>query len=173
MALLLKGIHNPGVTGLPGMLRMFCEFTTGCLLYRAYVNIAEVPLALLTGGAHGILAVSLTVDNIVFVSLFGFALLVFLGAQHNGPVSYILTARPIMILGEISFSFYMLHWIFLQISNWMLDHIEISGSIRPLWNLGLVTVILLISFASYDGIERPARLFGRSIAPKGSTRERK
>jgi peptidoglycan/LPS O-acetylase OafA/YrhL len=167
VTLLLKGVHNPGVTGTPGMLRMLCEFTTGCLLYRAYVNIVEVPLALLTGGALGILAVSLTVDNIVFASLFGLALVVFLGTQRHGPVSYILTTRPIMILGEISFSLYMIHWIFFQISNWMLDHIEISSSIRPLWNIGLVTGILLVSFASYYGIERPARLFGRSIVLKG------
>jgi len=35
VTLLLNGVHNPGVAGTPGMLRMLCEFTAGCLLYRA------------------------------------------------------------------------------------------------------------------------------------------
>jgi peptidoglycan/LPS O-acetylase OafA/YrhL len=167
VALLLKGVHNPGVTGTPGMLRMLCEFTAGCLLYRAYVSSAEVPLALLTGGAISIIVISMIVDKLIFLSLFGFALIVLLGTQRNGPVSYVLTMRPIMILGEISFSLYMLHWIFFQISNWILEGIEISNVIRALWNIGLVTFILFISFASYHAIERPTRLLGRSIALRG------
>lgn len=130
-------------------------------------NIDEVPIAILTVGTVVLCAISLTLDSMIFTSLFAFSLIVFLGTQRNGLVSYILTIRPIMILGEISFSLYMLHWIFFQISNWMLEHVEIPIPIRPLWNIGLVTFILLISFASYHGIERPARLLGRSILLKG------
>lgn len=45
-------------------------------------------------------------------------ILIFVFAWQNGLVSKIVSAKPLLFLGNISFSFYMTHWLVLQYAGW-------------------------------------------------------
>jgi peptidoglycan/LPS O-acetylase OafA/YrhL len=158
----LKGVIDPNVTGAPGMVRMLSEFVCGCLLFRATANGLRPLPRLADAGAVTLLLVSLLWREAIFLSLPAIALVVLLTAQNEGWIARSLSLRPIIFLGEISFSLYMVHWIILQIANWIIST-ELNTSQMVLFNILSLFVIFIISMLTYRLIELPARAWGRGM----------
>ncbi|MBN9559818.1 MAG: acyltransferase [Alphaproteobacteria bacterium] len=162
--LALAGVSSIGVTGTLGMVRMASEFGAGCLLFRAQANgfslrpnIRDCLVALLLG-------VGLLVPGAMILVLPSCILMVLAAAQGGGLLAPILGSRPIHFLGEISYSIYLVHWIVLQFSTWLLGYGPPSElAIR---DVGLVVVILVLSYVSYHVIEQPGRAWARRIGQR-------
>jgi peptidoglycan/LPS O-acetylase OafA/YrhL len=97
-----------------------------------------------------------TNNDLYFVPLAG-ALIFCLSLSH-GPFSNFLSLRPMVLLGEISFSIYMLHAFVL----WFFQDIPPSYKAHLGWWTGAFfllaehLLVLVLAYLSYKGIERPA-----------------
>ena len=167
-ALLLKGVDQPQVQGVPGMLRMGCEFACGCLLFRARANGLRSWPKLVERGVLGLLLVCLLVDGLIFLALFPIAAIVLLAAQERGLITRALATRPAVFLGEISYSIYLVHWVVVQLSNWVREPLMLDTRGIVLWDTGLLGVVLALSLLSYRWVERPARRWGRRVAARSA-----
>ena len=89
------------------------------------------------------------------VCCLAFAVLIFLLATETGAVSRILSARPAVLLGEISFSVYLLHQIMI---TWYQQNAR-QFEVYPAWLIfGLFWAVLLVgSWLVWAGVERPMR----------------
>ena len=67
---------------------------------------------------------------------------------HNPPTSY-LTKKPLLKLGDMSYSIYLWHWPVLIIAT------KLGLIDNPLYKLLLITGILTISYLSHTFIEKP------------------
>ena len=161
----LKGVQDLNVTGAPGMVRMLSEFACGCLLFRATANGLRPLPRLADAGAVTLLLVSVLWSKAIFLSLPAIALVVLLTAQNEGWIARWLSIRPIIFLGEISFSLYMVHWIMLQLANWTIPT-ELNTSQMVLFNIALSSAIFILSMLTYRLIELPARALGRRMGRK-------
>jgi peptidoglycan/LPS O-acetylase OafA/YrhL len=169
VAMLFKHVHNIDVEGSPGLLRMAFEFACGCLLFRA-VNIGFRPLPILADVvAIAMLGIAVLVSNATFLAPFAFAMIVILAAQDQGLVAKGLTSAPIMFLGELSYSIYLVHWIVLQISNWASSKISLTYTETLVRDIGVLALIIVLSYCTYHLIEVPARAWGRRIGVRPVT----
>jgi peptidoglycan/LPS O-acetylase OafA/YrhL len=163
--LAFRGI-SLNVTGTPGMLRAGCEFLSGCLVQKAFglgVRLRH-PVALIVALAF-IAMTSLTYLHPSFDVLapFGFSILILIAADRESRVGAWLGIRPLVFLGEISYSLYLIHWIVIQVANWMRIHRYVNSS-GVLIDFGIVTVVFVLAIALYFAVERPARAWGRRVA---------
>jgi len=90
-------------------------------------------------------------------SLQGMALLPLFYATVLGrsvqPVRAMLASRPAVLIGKLSYSLYLYHWLALVVADW------VAGKDRMLSVPWLLTYYLLsigLSYASYRIIERPS-----------------
>jgi peptidoglycan/LPS O-acetylase OafA/YrhL len=96
-------------------------------------------------------------------SFLAFALVVFVMAQGAGAISRLLRLRPFVVLGEISFSMYLLHHMLLWVwrrSEWRED---IMGAVL------FFSALLGLSALVWAVVEMPARRRIRSLAPTSSS----
>lgn len=131
-----------------GMFRGLAGFFTGAL-------IAHLPLRRLGTAAE----VATTALVVAFVSLglwlflaplvFGLAVYVFAGSE--GILSRLLNTRPLVKVGEWSYSIYMTHAALIS-AMYMTGQIE-----HPLAPVVFVAVLIGVSAVTYTLIERPAR----------------
>jgi peptidoglycan/LPS O-acetylase OafA/YrhL len=162
--LAIAGKSSIGVTGTFGMVRMASEFGAGCLLFRAQANGFSCRASIRDCAAVLLLAAGLLVPGAMILVLPSFILMVLAAAQGGGILAFIFGSRPIHFLGEISYSIYLVHWIVLQFSTWLLGYGPPSGfAIR---DVGLVVVILVLSYLSYHFIEQPGRSWARRIGQR-------
>ncbi|MDB6174851.1 MAG: acyltransferase 3 [Chthoniobacteraceae bacterium] len=92
-----------------------------------------------------------------------FALLIMVFASQRGLISRGFGSRPAVLLGEISFSIYLLHQIFLR---WLLAHRTMfTGVSEGILYIGFCVVLLAASWLVWRGIERPTRRFLLQFAP--------
>ncbi len=162
----LKGVRDPSVAGDPGMVRMLFEFACGCLLFRATANGLRPLPWLVDAGAVSLLLVSVLWSNLIFLALPAIALVVLLAAQNQGCIARGLSFGPIIFLGEISFSLYMVHWAILHIAYWIVPMTELDIPQIVLLNSALLLVVLGFSILTYRLIELPARAWGRIVGRK-------
>ncbi|MES2568561.1 MAG: acyltransferase [Verrucomicrobiota bacterium] len=88
-----------------------------------------------------------------------FALLIVVFASQQGWISRGCGTRGMVLLGEISFSVYLLHQLFLR---WLVAHRELltrTGLGEGMIYAGFCLALLAASWLAWRGIERPARLF--------------
>lgn len=154
-----------------GLLRAATEFTMGTIVCALWQRWSPRPsLAAALAGALGTAALLLGfaagAPETLVVPLFLAGLLLAL-AMTSGRPGNVLAARPIVYLGEISYSTYLVH--FLLYILFKILFVEDPGNVPPAL-LGLFLLLtLLASVALYHGIERPAqralnRLFDRKLA---------
>ena len=90
-----------------------------------------------------------------------FALLIIVFAMQSGWLSRILQLRPFVLLGEISFSLFLVHQIVLRYHNAYRSEFSM---IPENWLYGIYWLsILVISYFMYKVIERPCQRYIRSI----------
>jgi peptidoglycan/LPS O-acetylase OafA/YrhL len=158
--------NNP--TGTFGSVRMAFCFFSGICIYRAYQ---------LTGDGFIPYASGLTILSIAFIlttmfwgpapllDSFGFAGLIFGLAYGRGPVNAFLTTPLALFMGKISFSFYLIHFLLIEIFFWAFagalrgQHLGIRISAL----LALTAFCFLISCALYIGIEKPFQRAGKKL----------
>ena len=164
VAMALTANGNVNVTGTPGMLRMVCEFACGCLLYRAIWNGLPTLPSAATLIAGALLLVAFSSERADFLALPAFGLIVLLTAQGRGLIASCLSFAPIVFLGEISYSIYLVHWILLQLSNRALSGTTLNGSEKIIWVVGFIGIVLLVALCTFQLIEQPARRWGRRLS---------
>lgn len=98
-----------------------------------------------------------------FHMCFGYAIpvavLMFCLARYGGALARILSARPVLLIGEISYSMYLLHMtVIAWLGNHGLMQWAVGSGLRAAAAIGLITAsIICLSLISYRLVERPAR----------------
>jgi len=91
----------------------------------------------------------------------GTALLILAGIEHGPFLTRMLSLRPAVAIGLISYSLYLWHWPLLAFARYYFD--------RPLRSTELATVLgasLLAAVATYRYVEQPARRLSFNLAPR-------
>jgi peptidoglycan/LPS O-acetylase OafA/YrhL len=153
-----------------GLLRATIEFTMGtilCALWRHWCARPGLTAALAGGLAAAALVLGFAAGApetlVVPLFLAGLLLAAALTADRPGNP---LAARPIVYLGEISYSTYLVH--FLLYILFKIAFVEDAGNVPPALAGLFLLLTFLASVALYHGIERPAqrwlnRLFDRRL----------
>jgi peptidoglycan/LPS O-acetylase OafA/YrhL len=166
------GILNISGTGFTGLVRLFPEFLSGCLIWRIYssdmsrgrifdVALTIVLVLILTSGLY-------LPTEYPFLVLPLFACAIYLSCRSVGVASRILSSRPMVYLGTISYSLYLVHWPLLTISRSVLP----ASTPLPLRLVITLAVAILCAAATYRFIEAPYRGFGKMWWGAVSSRQR-
>jgi peptidoglycan/LPS O-acetylase OafA/YrhL len=145
--------HTLNATAHYGTVRALCGFAIGASLCRIFAHsrprlafdaLGFASLAGMVGlstmGAADLYVVALAGPLVVSVAL------------CNGPLKRCLSFAPVVWLGEISYSVYLLHHF---IIDWFKD---VGGEITTPWRTALaLAVICAVASLTYVWIERPAR----------------
>jgi peptidoglycan/LPS O-acetylase OafA/YrhL len=146
-----------------GAVRIGGEFLTGCLLWRAFSlgTFDRAPWGAIAVAAFGTAGALTRWPDTAFPIVCSFAVGVLALAYARGPLAWFLALRPIVFLGEISYSIYLLHWVALRIFEYTIGRAVMEAGGGSAWRgLALavaVGVILGGSVLTYFGVERPAR----------------
>ncbi|WP_019028741.1 acyltransferase family protein [Colwellia piezophila] len=141
-----------------GLFRCLIEFLMGgiiCKYSQKYsLNKGHSYFLLLLATALMGLIIYSVISEIVFapfvmaLSLFGFLNL------YSSKLATVLRAKPLMLLGEISYSIYLVHFLVRDLFKLFLLKTDIA---EPWWLLSYVLTVLILSFITYKMIETPAR----------------
>jgi peptidoglycan/LPS O-acetylase OafA/YrhL len=163
--------NNP--SGIFGVIRMAFCFFAGIAVARLF-HLWAIPrktAAITTILFTLITLLFLWLDNLGTLIVFGFAGLIFGLAYGYGPINAFMTSSPIMFLGKISFSFYMVHIIPLSLFVWVLtDRTQGLGFLTKLLALACMPVACVaLAMLTYEFIEIPFQRLGRKVV-RGSAR---
>lgn len=178
--LMVAGGHatsNP--SGAFGLVRMTFCFVAGVYLCRLFQlrSIPAAPVTALTIASVVLIGLCFWWSAIGTLSVFGFAGLILGLAYKTGPIHGLIVTRPVMFLGRVSFSFYIVHLIPLELFHYfVLDTARQSAvAIRLMALAAVVTAIFLLAVLTYRCIEIPFQRLGRRVAarlpPASSIRE--
>jgi peptidoglycan/LPS O-acetylase OafA/YrhL len=131
--------------------RCVSEFTSGCLVYRLYMRGPIHPAVFLS--ALAILLGALHFGAYPAIAVVCFPLLVLGGAETVKGAS-ILTVRPLVYLGEISYSVYLTQSPVYDLVGRVPKAIHLQGAASALF---VIAAVVAVSAATYRWIERPAR----------------
>jgi peptidoglycan/LPS O-acetylase OafA/YrhL len=115
------------------------------------------------------IAASLTVAWANMFVVFGFTALIFALAYQQGAVNTLMSSGPAMFLGRISFSLYMIHYVPLKMSLWLLQT-QLGGSSLTTRLACLVAIPLLclgLAVATHQWLEVPFQRQARAVLGKG------
>jgi peptidoglycan/LPS O-acetylase OafA/YrhL len=154
-----------------GYMRILPEFILGIVLYRLgterWMRWLESPwaLPLLVAGV----VVLAAFDNMQIVVVLVIAVIILAAAERaRQGASGILAARPLVYLGEISYSLYMIH---LPVATLLLQGVRLKMGYTPLPAvLAAYPIAMLVAVASYHLLEKPAHRYLLRFA-KPRTRE--
>jgi peptidoglycan/LPS O-acetylase OafA/YrhL len=162
-------------THMSGLARALFGFTAGCLLNRFYM-LYKKPLPaswLVCTIGFALVATAITTqgisDELVYL---GFGLIVLSLAYTPRFYGKMIGTGVVYWLGQISFSFYLTHWIIVRGTQWI-----VATQLLPLSfaaSVGVVAAVAVVSLTlgslCFRFIEKPSRAFGRKIATRGETR---
>jgi len=94
------------------------------------------------------------------------ATLLHVGAGGASPVTRLLTWRPLVFVGLISYSLYLWHWPLLVLVKYSNGMEPLSSSV----SVGLLVAALLLAVASYYLVEQPFRKRGQGAATRSHGR---
>ena len=163
--------------GPMALLRCIPEFLLGTLLYCAYrigpesvwLNRDSVAVAIV---AATVLCLHLGAPDLLIVALF--AALIPLSVVNTGRFSKVANARPLLWLGEISYSLYLIYGFIKFAAAKILpgfgiqNNAELSNGWSLALMLGMVAVCLLVATATYSGVETGSRVLAASPAGKSA-----
>jgi peptidoglycan/LPS O-acetylase OafA/YrhL len=184
---LLGWLLNTGPVG------RFWEFLMGALAAQAYIllqgrspstkeaRIGSAVLIMLILLTAVIYVVARTDSFVAFATAYpgGFApifgLLVFCCARYANPVTAALGSRPLVVLGEASYSIYLLHLFTLDLFRYRSDALPLTHQTLLAWGFLMIVAIgftLLVSLGTYRFVELPARVYLRRVLSAGYERVR-
>lgn len=142
-----------------GALRIGGEFVAGCLLWRAFAigRFERAPWGAIAVAAFGTAGFLTRWPGTAFPIVCCFGVGIFALAHARGPLAWLFALPPIVFLGEISYSIYLLHWVVLRIFEY-----SIGTSVMRLGGRGFALAVMIVviiggSVLTYFGVERPAR----------------
>lgn len=151
------------------LARCLAGFITGMLLHALWRRHGGRLKP--TAGALQVLALATVTAAMHFgwsqaIVVLGFALLIIATANDIGPLSRLLASRPLLLLGTLSYSMYMTHWIVYRV-YWMygansLSEIASNYSQVKVYILKLtllLVVTFILSVLTYLYVELPARKY--------------
>jgi peptidoglycan/LPS O-acetylase OafA/YrhL len=156
-----------------GLIRMALQLIAGIALCQYFRLSSENRYAGAVAAVSGlaILVLCLRFPALAAVTPVLFACLILSLAYQKGSTFKLLSSRPIVFMGEISYSFYLCHWILIHLTLWLLKAHLISmewGRIA-LWVEWIPCV--LISYVLYRTVELPGRRRGRDFIKRKQTGE--
>lgn len=170
LALLTKDNFNQW-DGPLTLLRCLPEFLLGSLLYIAYRRGVGAQLLRHDAVAIGLIGLTFVLlhrraADLAIVLLFAVLVLSLVG--NRGVVAAALNARPLVWLGEISYSLYLLHGLVQYVTTRVLvqgfdvsDRGKLAASTSFLLTAGMVTVTVGLATMTYRYVEVPGRRFVR------------
>jgi peptidoglycan/LPS O-acetylase OafA/YrhL len=161
-----------------GIVRIFFEFCFGVFVYmicaRTMLSATAARWLLLAAVLVFIVIAHISrsnSDDIVLIFLSG-GIIFLLGQLSRSPGPSIMRAKPLVYLGEISYSTYMVHYMAELVYVGVVSRMLGTPGQLPLWAwLGLLLVILLGSVASFHIVEVPARNAIRRLMHERKPRE--
>jgi len=175
------------------------EFVLGALAAQLYTQLRSVRVSMLENsvGAVGFVAAAASAVTVTYVEYSpnvgttilremnmnfalapSAALLIFCAARYRGAIFRPLTCRPVMVLGEASYSIYLVHLVILAVAVRLLVSAG-HGILYDVAELLLITIVIfLMSIALYAFYEAPARKllhglwdYRRELAPSDAPRQ--
>ncbi len=156
---LLYGYDSLGqdIQGL-GLIRCLLEFFMGAMICKytqtySYSNRASYLFLILS-----FLSILLIVFNIISEIVFGsivmaLSLIAFVNLNESAVATW-LRVKPLMLLGEISYSIYLTHFFIKDIFKLIFLQGDVA---QPLWIIGYVLTVIVVSYFTYTFFEVPAR----------------
>ena len=146
------------------------EFAAGAVLA---LGLARIPLprpstARVTGlaGAGLLVASAVLITDaqpfpglVALVPVTGTVLLILAGTHHTTVVSSVLSTRPMVYVGDISYSWYLWHWPLIVFTALLFPN-------RPLLLVAAAAVSVLPAVASYRWLEQPLRRYRPRTRPR-------
>ncbi|MDP5031436.1 acyltransferase [Paraglaciecola sp.] len=160
---------NYGGMSLGGMVRVFFEFSLGFLLF--YLRAGFYTIFINFKDNLGLLLVLLLLISVFFKEVWllflpSVAFFILHLGVFDSSTSRFLSNKPLVYLGNISFSLYMWHWLVIQVYNalktnvFQFDHSQTSEFIAACF---LTIISLVIAHYSFRYLEEPARKWGRKF----------
>jgi len=153
--------------GYPSFIRCILECVLGITLYHFHRSSSghhffsssqlffvtfTVLLSVMHLGLHDILTIPLL------------SLLIIIAAKNRGLVEAALNSKPMIFLGDISYSIYMTHWFiqYVTLKTWgKLFHSEFGENMSYNESLAVlalyIMLVVVVSWATYNIIEKPMR----------------
>jgi len=91
------------------------------------------------------------------------AVLIFCAGRYRNLATQLLMSRPALLLGDASYSIYLLHFNALVLVAWLTESTPHSVGVDAITLLAAMLIILLSSIALYRYFERPARNWLRKL----------
>lgn len=167
--LALDALGQPNFTATIawGALRIGGEFAAGALLCRAYrLGFARTAPWGAIAVASLALAFAFTQGKDMAFGIVGcFGIAVFALAHQRGPLAWLFSLRPVVFLGEISYSIYLVHWVVLRMAEYTFGLALRKAGGLPLLVGGILVLVLACSVVTYFAVERPTRRRLRAWVP--------
>ena len=150
-----------------GLPRCLLQFSAGVALWRLLALHSVTPSIgnrLFVQGC-ALLLLALLVPMVQLVAPPAFCLLIAACAVRSPIAERALGNRAVLLLGEISFSIYLLHVIILGIYATIAEHLGIGGGSWAAWLFFIsapITVVLLSALVWFV-VERPAQALGHRL----------
>lgn len=161
-----------------GIVRIFFEFGLGVFIYMLCARtvleaiVARWLLIALLLAFIGVAHVSRSNNDDLVLILFSGAMIFLLGQLSRVPGPSVMRAKPLVYLGEISYSIYMVHYMAELIFMGVVPRLLHTPGFVPFWAwLLLLTVILIGASLSFHFIEVPARNYVRRMMHERKPRE--
>jgi peptidoglycan/LPS O-acetylase OafA/YrhL len=154
------------------LLRCLPEFMLGTLLYSTFRNKVCVSLFARDGVMLGIAAIAalcLHVGAPDLLIVLVFALVILAAVANNGKFAEVLNVAPLVWLGEISYSLYLIHGFVQYAATAALDHFGLHERADLSIGLSLALLALMLAMClagahlSYRGIEIGCRKHLRAL----------
>ena len=151
-------------------LTRLCDFIVGCAIAKIFLLKPDINIWLsriLFYGSIIFVVVFMAIDIPVlrvyhyaaaYILPFGLIILG-LATQPTNFVSRFLASKPLVLLGEASYSFYLLHYLFIEESVVVLP----QQWLRYPFLLGLILVVSLVSIICFKLVETPTRKLLRKL----------
>lgn len=165
--LVALGSHDGGSPNRPGLLRGFGGFAAGAALCRfvAVAHVSDRQSRWISFGAVAFITLLLFVPRFAILMPFGFAILIAALAYRAGAIDSLLSSRPAMFFGKISFSLYLVHATPLLLLEWAFQTGQLPST--PLiMNAGVICCVVFViglSTLLHYGVERPCQRLGHNL----------
>lgn len=162
--LVAVGNYDGGSPNRPGLLRGFGGFAAGAALCRfgTVAHITNRQAQWLALGAVAFIMVLLLVPRFTILMPFGFAVLIMALAYRVGVIDRLLSSRPAMFFGKISFSLYLVHITPLLLLEWAFQTGQFPSTSFTVIT-GVICYFMVVfgfSILLHYGIERPCQRLG-------------
>jgi peptidoglycan/LPS O-acetylase OafA/YrhL len=155
-----------GITHV-GTIRCLAEFTMGILLFslKRLTNSGKLVSYLLLAVGLSMFLIIMITDALPILVPLSFSALLYGTLITNNPIAKTFSLRPFVLLGDISYSMYLVHYF---VREWMKILFLNNSNYAPLWWILLYLIVVLgVSYILYRFLEIPARkLLSKTLLPR-------